>query len=74
MDIFPFSIPKEEQQHINMPELRLQFPFMLQDKFMGRAKRTVRALKNPLLVNSFKAHLASVITLIYMETQKLVLR
>lgn len=57
-----------------MPELRTQFPFMITDKFMGRAKRTVRALKNPLLVNSFRAHILSVTSLIYMDATKLIMR
>lgn len=69
-----FSVPKDEVQHINMPELRIQFPFMIVDKWMGRAKRTVRGQPNPLLVNSFKAHTAAVTSLILLEAPKLLMR
>lgn len=68
------SIPTSEQVHINMPALRLQFPFMINDRWTGRAKRTVRNVKNPLLVNSFKAHTLSVTCLVYLDANKLILR
>lgn len=67
------SVPLEEQQHINMPELRRQFPFLIKDRFAGRAKRTVRSLRNPMLVNSFKAHLKSVCDLVLLEKPKLMM-
>lgn len=57
-----------------MPALRLEFPFLMKERWLGRAKRTVRSVKNPLLVNSYKAHLASVNSLTFISTPKILIR
>ncbi|KAI5633166.1 hypothetical protein NE865_14118 [Phthorimaea operculella] len=40
------------QVHVNMPALRLQFPFLWKDRIEGRAKRAVRDQPLPVLLNS----------------------
>lgn len=63
--------------HINMPELRLQFPFLIKTSWDGRAKRTVRHRNesDPLLVSSYRAHKnMSIKGLVYMNDCKLLVR
>lgn len=63
--------------HINMPELRLEFPFLIKTSWDGRAKRTVRNRRptDPLLVNAYRAHSnLSVTGLVYINDCKLVVR
>lgn len=57
-----------------MPKLRLQFPFLWEDRVEGRAKRSVRDQPLPLLLSSYRAHLRSITTLAYIDERKLVLR
>ncbi|CAG9113679.1 unnamed protein product [Plutella xylostella] len=61
----------EESIHINMPALRLQFPFLWRDRVEGRAKRRVRDQPLPLLLNSYRAHLRSITTMAYVDEHKL---
>ncbi|XP_052754696.1 WD repeat-containing protein on Y chromosome-like isoform X2 [Galleria mellonella] len=63
----------QEQVHVNMPELRVQFPFLWRDRIEGRAKRAVRDQPLPLLLSSYRAHLRSITTMAYIEHMKLVL-
>lgn len=60
-----------------MPQMRLDFPFLLKTSWDGRAKRTVRSRRetDPLLVNSYRAHKNMSITgLVYINDCKLVVR
>ncbi|KAJ8721739.1 hypothetical protein PYW07_002514 [Mythimna separata] len=61
------------QVHINMPRLRLMFPFLWRDRIVGRAKRTVRKQPLPMLLNSYRAHMRSVTTIAYIDELKLLL-
>lgn len=56
-----------------MPALRLEFPFLQKDRWLGRAKRTVRFLTNPQLVNSYHAHTGPITSLVYLEEPKLLI-
>ncbi|XP_022814895.1 WD repeat-containing protein on Y chromosome-like [Spodoptera litura] len=58
-------------EHINMPRLRLMFPFLWRDRIEGRAKRSVRDQPKPLLLNSYRAHLRCVTSIAYMDEYKL---
>uniref|UniRef100_A0A2A4JIW6 WD repeat-containing protein on Y chromosome n=1 Tax=Heliothis virescens TaxID=7102 RepID=A0A2A4JIW6_HELVI len=58
--------------HINMPRLRLMFPFLWRDRIEGRAKRSTRDQPVPLLLNSYRAHLRSVTSVAYIDEMKLV--
>ena len=59
--------------HVNMPRLRLLFPFLWRDRIEGRAKRCVRDQPLPLLLNSYRAHMRSVNTIAFINELKLVL-
>lgn len=71
--LFISSVPKDKMIKINMAQLNLEFPFLWRDRWEGRAKRTVRHRKNPMLCNSYKAHVQSVTGLIYLDDAKLVI-
>ncbi|XP_035433899.2 WD repeat-containing protein on Y chromosome [Spodoptera frugiperda] len=58
-------------EHINMPRLRLMFPFLWRDRIEGRAKRSVRDQPKPLLLNSYRAHLRCVTVVEYVDELKL---
>ncbi|XP_022814894.1 WD repeat-containing protein on Y chromosome-like [Spodoptera litura] len=58
-------------EHINMPRLRLMFPFLWRDRIEGRAKRSVRDQPKPLLLNSYRAHLRCVTVIEYVDELKL---
>ncbi|XP_004926930.1 WD repeat-containing protein on Y chromosome isoform X2 [Bombyx mori] len=62
---------RNEEVHICMPKLRLEFPFLWRDRLEGRAKRCVRQQPLPLLLNSYRAHLRCVTTLAYVDELKL---
>ncbi|XP_034826941.1 WD repeat-containing protein on Y chromosome-like [Maniola hyperantus] len=62
-----------EQVHVNMPQLRLMFPFLWRDRIEGRAKRSVRDQPLPVLLNSYRAHLRCVTALVYIDDPRLVL-
>ncbi|KAH9642095.1 hypothetical protein HF086_007215 [Spodoptera exigua] len=59
--------------HVNMPRLRLMFPFLWRDRIEGRAKRCVRNQPKPLLLNSYRAHLRCITSIVYIDEDKLVL-
>lgn len=56
-----------------MPQLRLNFPFLLKTVFMGRAKRSVRHQQLPMLLNSFKAHKRAVTCIAYIAKSNILL-
>lgn len=69
-----FSIPEEAKITVNESELRLKYPFLIKDRFEGRAKRTARStFKNPRLVNSYKGHLASVSVIVFINDTEIIL-
>lgn len=70
------SIPDSEKSHINLAKLRLKFPFLLRDRFEGRAKRSARTIKDggPLLVNSWRAHLQTISSLAYIAETEIIVR
>ena len=69
-----FSIPTEENVHINMPLLRYTFPFLIKDKFLGRAQRSAKSQQLPLLINSYKAHVRAIQKLEYIDKTAILLR
>lgn len=69
-----FAQPPGEEVHVHMPALRLRFPFMTNDRFLFRAKRQVRLMSNPLLVNSYKAHCQSIVQLVWMDEAQMIIR
>ncbi|XP_063362976.1 WD repeat-containing protein on Y chromosome-like [Cydia amplana] len=62
-----------KEVHVNMPALRLEFPFLWRDRIEGRAKRCVRDQPLPLLLNSYRGHVRCVTTLAYIDEYKLLL-
>ncbi|XP_072939035.1 WD repeat-containing protein on Y chromosome-like [Epargyreus clarus] len=64
---------RNEEVHVNMPKLRMTFPFLWRDRIEGRAKRCVREQPLPLLLNSYRAHLRCVTTLAYLDDLRLLL-
>ncbi|KAL4715396.1 hypothetical protein ACJJTC_015167 [Scirpophaga incertulas] len=59
------------KEHVSMPKLRLEFPFLWKDRIEGRAKRRVRDQPVPLLLNSYRAHLRCITTAAYVDDLKL---
>lgn len=51
-----YGVPENLKVHINLPELRLKFPFLINDFWIGHAKRSVRSFNNPMLVNCYRGH------------------
>lgn len=71
---FIFSIPEAAKISVNEAELRFKYPFLIKDRFEGRAKRTARStLKNPRLVNSYKGHLSSVSVIVFINETEIIL-
>ncbi|XP_046962208.1 WD repeat-containing protein on Y chromosome [Vanessa cardui] len=64
---------RDEKVHVNMPKLRLTFPFLWRDRIEGRAKRSVRDQPLPLLLSSYRAHLRCITSLAYIDDLHLVL-
>ncbi|XP_041987733.1 WD repeat-containing protein on Y chromosome isoform X2 [Aricia agestis] len=62
-----------EKVHVSMPKLRLTFPFLWRDRIEGRAKRSVRGQRLPLLLNSYRAHLRCVTSLAFVDEMELLL-
>ncbi|GBP62119.1 WD repeat-containing protein on Y chromosome [Eumeta japonica] len=60
-----------EEVHVNMPALRLEFPFTWRDRVVGRAKRSVRGQRLPVLLNSYRAHTRRITSLAYVQDKKL---
>lgn len=68
-----FSVPEENHVHVSMPELRINFPFLMKTVFMGRAKRSVRHQSMPMLLNSYKAHKRAVTSIAYIQKSKILI-
>ncbi|XP_063708765.1 WD repeat-containing protein on Y chromosome [Culicoides brevitarsis] len=68
-----YCVPSESHVHISMPQLRLQFPFLIKTAFLGRAKRSAKTQKLPMLVNSYKAHTKPIMNITYIERRKILL-
>ncbi|XP_053673732.1 WD repeat-containing protein on Y chromosome [Anopheles nili] len=66
-------IPDANKFHVNKPAIRVQFPFLLNDVVLGRAKRSARAYPKPWLVNSYQAHRACITGLAYLDDGELLL-
>lgn len=71
--ILNYCVPTVEQTKISMPRLRLKFPFLIRDLWEGRSKRVARTILNPILVNSFRAHMQTVCTLAYIDVHRIML-
>uniref|UniRef100_A0A1A9WKU8 WD repeat-containing protein on Y chromosome n=1 Tax=Glossina brevipalpis TaxID=37001 RepID=A0A1A9WKU8_9MUSC len=67
------AIPEREKVKISMPLLRLQFIFLRKELVLTRAKRAVRNQKEPLLLNSFKAHLKAVNSVVFINLPKILI-
>lgn len=68
-----FCVPKESLVNLSMPQLRLQFPFLMKTAFLGRAKRSVRTQSLPMLLNSYKAHTKPITSINYIDRRKILL-
>lgn len=71
--IVNYCVPVDEQIHVNLPKLRLEFPFLINDLWDGRAKRSARSFSNPMLINSYKAHIRSVCSMEYIDEYKILI-
>lgn len=68
-----YCLPEDEHVHISMPQLRLNFPFLMETVFLGRAKRSVRHQKFPVLLNSFKAHKKGITSISYITKSNILI-
>lgn len=68
-----FFVPKSNHVPVSMPQLRLQFPFLIRTAFVGRAKRSARTQPMPMLVNSYKAHTKPITSMSYIDRRKVLL-
>ncbi|KAJ2949922.1 hypothetical protein O0L34_g11240 [Tuta absoluta] len=64
---------RTEEVHVNVPALRLDFPFLWKDRIEGRAKRAVRDQPLPMLLNSYRGHMRCVTCLAYIDETRTVL-
>lgn len=67
-----YCVPNPER--INMPRLRIMFPFLWGDFFIGRAKRMSLGQPKPMLMNSYKGHVMPVSGLAYIDEAKIIIR
>ncbi|XP_028982217.1 WD repeat-containing protein on Y chromosome [Diachasma alloeum] len=58
---------------VNMPSLRLEFPFLWKDRVPGRAKRAVKDQPLPILLTSFKGHTKSITAVQYLPEAKIII-
>lgn len=70
--IVNYCVPADEKIHVNRPKLRLQFPFLSHDFWKGRAKRSTRP-HEPVLVNSYKAHIRAVSSLQFIDDKQILM-
>lgn len=68
-----FCLPIDSHVHISLPQLRLQFPFLMKTAFLGRAKRSVKTQPFPMLLNSYKAHTKALTSITYIDRRKILL-
>lgn len=68
-----YGVPKDSHVTVSMPQLRLQFPFLIKTAFLGRAKRSARTQPMPMLLNSYKAHTKAITSINYIERRKILL-
>lgn len=64
------SVPPPE---ICMPLYRLQFPFLIKDRFINRAKAALKYQPLPFLLSSYKGHLKGVMYLDYIHECKVLI-
>ncbi|KAH0822280.1 hypothetical protein GEV33_000511 [Tenebrio molitor] len=67
-----YCVP-ESDEPISMPKLRLTFPFMWGDFFVGRAARIARSQPLPLLLNSYKGHAMTISDLDYIDDAQILI-
>lgn len=53
--------------------LRLEFPFLSKDLIDGQAKKCAKTFDKPILVNSYRAHLKSINSIVYIDESKLLI-
>ncbi|XP_055921416.1 WD repeat-containing protein on Y chromosome isoform X2 [Eupeodes corollae] len=68
-----YCIPEEEKTYVSMPKLRLKFIFLRKERFAPRPKRIVRYQPEPMLVNSYKAHVRAITSLVYVNQPRILL-
>uniref|UniRef100_A0A1A9ZDE8 WD repeat-containing protein on Y chromosome n=1 Tax=Glossina pallidipes TaxID=7398 RepID=A0A1A9ZDE8_GLOPL len=68
-----YCIPEQEKIRISMPVLRLQFIFLRKELILTRAKRAVRNQKEPLLLNSYRGHLKSIHSVVFVNLPKVLI-
>ncbi|KAL1131814.1 hypothetical protein AAG570_011426 [Ranatra chinensis] len=61
------------EEKLCMPLMRLKFPFLLNDRFPGRAKRAIRGQKEPMLLSSFRAHVNAVNHIEYIDSNEIII-
>jgi len=68
-----FGQPRHAVISVDMPSLRLRFPFLINMFFMGRAERAAsKNMAGPLLVSAYKAHLQCINHIEYIDKLELV--
>ncbi|XP_071442112.1 WD repeat-containing protein on Y chromosome isoform X2 [Hetaerina americana] len=60
------------QPKIVMPMYRLQFPFLLRDRWNGKAKRAIKGQDLPILLSSHQAHLRAITHIEYISEGKII--
>lgn len=71
--ILNFGLPRNVIRPMSIQVLRLQFPFLLDSLFVGRAERAAnKNLSGPLLVSSYRAHLQCIHHIEYIDEHELV--
>ncbi|XP_050062775.1 WD repeat-containing protein on Y chromosome [Aphis gossypii] len=68
-----FGQPRHTIYNVDMPSLRLRFPFLIIIFFMGRAERAAsKNMNGPLLVSAYRAHLQRINHVEFIEKLELV--
>jgi len=68
-----FGQPKHTIYNVDMPSLRLRFPYLINMFFMGRAERAAsKNMNGPLLVSAYRAHLQRINHIEYIEKLELI--
>ncbi|XP_063983185.1 WD repeat-containing protein on Y chromosome [Diachasmimorpha longicaudata] len=65
-----YALP--DPPRVNMPSLRVEFPFLWKDRVPGRAKRAVKDQPLPILLTSFKGHTKPVTAVQYLPEAKII--
>jgi len=68
-----FGQPRHTIYRMDMPSLRLRFPYLMNMFYMGRAERAAsKNVDGPLLVSAYRAHLQRISHVEYIEKLELI--